>query len=220
MSCCQVTRQCSNGFFSTWRRNWRRWLYPRWRSRTFSQTETSSLSRRTFLVARKCVSSLQSFFYANVVPLGGRPCSTKGPVSACFGNWWRWHDDDWGGCSTRVNVVGMDWRIHIVFSQLFSLSIQTLTLRRLVSCITMFKKLTRDRDFSCWTETILTLEHRNPMMLVVFKWQNSSLDYWDTVTKFMMEQSIMTKVLITRWRIQGSSWFSSVNIHYSIASIQ
>ena len=37
------------------------------------------------------------------------------------------------------------------------------------------------------------------MILVVFKCRNSSLDYYDTVKKFierMMEQSIMTKLLM------------------------
>ena len=44
----------------------------------------------------------------------------------------------------------------------------------------------------------LTLKHRNPMILVVFKCQNSSLDYFDTVKKFiekLMEQYIMTMLL-------------------------
>ena len=45
----------------------------------------------------------------------------------------------------------------------------------------------------------LTLKHRNPMILIVFKCQNSSLDYFDTVKKFiekLMEQSIMTKLMM------------------------
>ena len=50
---------------------------------------------------------------------------------------------------------------------------------------------------SSWTET---LKHRNQMILIVFKCRNSSLDYYDTVKKFiekMMEQSIMTKLLMS-----------------------
>ena len=48
-------------------------------------------------------------------------------------------------------------------------------------------------------ENGLTLKHRNQMILIVFKCQNSSLDYYDTVKKFiekMMEQSNMTKLLM------------------------
>ena len=48
-------------------------------------------------------------------------------------------------------------------------------------------------------ENGLTLKHRNQMILVVFKCQNSCLDYYDTVKKFiekMMEQSNMTKLLM------------------------
>ena len=44
-----------------------------------------------------------------------------------------------------------------------------------------------------------TLEHRNQMILLVFKCQNSSLDYFDTVKKLidkMMEQSTATKILM------------------------
>ena len=59
------------------------------------------------------------------------------------------HDEIHGGCSTTVKVLGMDWRIHLVFPQhahrfpwaklsparlLFSLCMQTLTLR----CVPFF----------------------------------------------------------------------------------
>ena len=43
----------------------------------------------------------------------------------------------------------------------------------------------------------LTLKHRNPMILPVFKCRNSSLDHYDTVRKFiekLMEQSFTTKL--------------------------
>ena len=54
-----------------------------------------------------------------------------------------------------------------------------------------FSSLNRDNG--------LTLKHRNPMILVVNKCQNSSLDYFDTVEKFiekLVQQSIMTKLLM------------------------
>ena len=39
--------------------------------------------------------------------------------------------------------------------------------------------------YSCWTGNGLTLKHRNPMILIVFKCQKSPLDYFDTVKKFI-----------------------------------
>ena len=71
-------------------------------------------------------------------------------------------------------------------------------------------------------ENRLTLKHRNPMIFIVFKCQNSSLDYADADKKFiekLMEQSIMTKLLMkarknnpiilnighTRWRNTSSA---------------
>ena len=45
----------------------------------------------------------------------------------------------------------------------------------------------------------LTLKHRNPRILIVFNCQNSSLDFFDTVNKFVekkMEESIETKLLL------------------------
>ena len=95
MSCCQMARPCSEGFLRAWQRNRRRCLHPRWRSRTFSQTETS-LSGRTFLVAQKCYSSQISsvtltsalfFVHANVVPWGGRPCSNRWLFSGWRSRW-------------------------------------------------------------------------------------------------------------------------------------
>ena len=56
--------------------------------------------------------------YANVVSSGGtamfqvtgeHDCGTDGVGYI--------HDEDHGGCSTRVNVIGVAWRIHLVFSQ-------------------------------------------------------------------------------------------------------
>ena len=109
----------------------------------FPKTETSSLSRRPFLVARKCRSSHISLvnepadsttcvpqhhevrrlhpqqFIRHVMLSNGTTMfheifeSVTKELTALFSI----HDEDQGGCSTTVNVVGVDWRIHLVFPQ-------------------------------------------------------------------------------------------------------
>ena len=63
-----------------------------------------------------------------------------------------------------------------------------------------------------WTDIGLTLKHKNPMLFVLFKCQNSSLNCYNTTKKFieeLMEQSIMTKLLMNARKKQSDNTSST-----------
>ena len=67
----------------------------------------------------KCDVDFRKDLHANVVLSGGTTmfqeigvCITK--ATDGVGST---HDEDQGGCSARVKVLGTDWRVHLVFPQ-------------------------------------------------------------------------------------------------------
>ena len=68
-------------------------------------------------------------------------------------------------------------------------------------------------------ENGLTMKYRNPKLLIVFKCQNSSLDYFDTVNKLierMMEESIKTKLLMNaRKKLSDDTGSDAASRQYS-----
>ena len=74
--------------------------FPRYLFPELSYATLTSAKIRTPIPGRQAARSCSVCF-----------CMTKGQTELLL------HDEDQSGCSTRANVVGMDWRIHPVFPQ-------------------------------------------------------------------------------------------------------